>query len=262
MRAAPRSTTVTNEWRPTPDPPERFSSGIPDFDRMIGGGFRRGSFALLSLDESVRREDVDLVTFPTFLNTLYHSRGIVAILPSNDSPHEFRARLTRFATRRRFDSRVRVMDYVGEDEGPPYVVNFRAAGATPSEKETTPRARKAVIAQAVAAEKAAQGQRGRPFLEVVALEIFETLMGAEAATKTYFLGVKRSRQLGNLALGILGPGLGCAAAMRRMADVEFALHRDEVGLSIRGVHPAFPRHLVTPDRVAGPPHVALVPPPA
>jgi len=261
MRAPARANGTVTGWAPTRDPEGRFSSGIPDFDRLLGGGYRRGSFSLVSVDESVLREDIDLLLFPTYLNMLYQSRGIVAVLPSNDSPHDFRARLTRFVTRRRFDSRVRVMDYVGEDSDAPYVVSFyHQDGRDPN--KSGPIERKKAMAKAQAGESAAKGTGNRPFLELVALEIFETLMGAEAAAKTYFHGVKRTREVGNLGLGILGPGLGCAASMRRMADVEFALHRDEVGLSVRGVHPAFARHVVAPDPAAGAPHVALVPPPA
>jgi hypothetical protein len=260
MRASAKSPRAPAGWSPVPDPDGRYSSGIPDLDRLLGGGFRRGSLALVSVDETVLRDDLDRLLFPTFLNFLYQSRGVVAILPSNDSPHDFRARLTAHVTRRRFDSRVRVMDYAGEDEGAPYVVNFEPQGPEPHRWSAAKH--KQAVAKAVAAEKAAQGRPGKPFLEMVALEIFETLMGAEKAGKAYFNGVKRSRTLGNLALGVLGPGLGCGAAMRRMADVEVAVHHDDVGLTIRGVHPAFSRHVVAPDTAAGPPHVVFVPQPA
>ncbi len=261
MRAREKAEATVVEWTPVPDAAGRFSSGIPDLDRLLAGGYRRGSFALASLDESVLREDLDLLLFPTYLNMLYQSRGIVAILPSNDSPHEFRERLTRFVTRRRFDSRVRVMDYVGEDQSAPYVVSFHKEGA-PTGARAPAADRRRALAKAVAGEREAKGTGNRPFLELFAAEIFETLMGAEAATKLYFQGVKRSRGLGNLALGILGPGLGCAPAMRRMADVEIALHRDDLGLTVRGVHPAFARHVVATDPAAGAPRVVLVPPPA
>jgi hypothetical protein len=66
----------------------------------------------------------------------------------------------------------------------------------------------------------------------------------------------------NLSIGLLGPGLGCAAGVRRMADTEFTRHRNEVGLIIRGVRPSFPSYVVTTDLRAGPPHVAFVPPPS
>jgi hypothetical protein len=245
-----------------PDPAGRYSTGIADFDRLLGGGFQRGSTALIGLDETVGTEDLDLLLFPTFLNTLYQSRGIIAVLPSRDSPHGFRARLTRFVTRRRFDSRVRVIDYVGEDEGPPYVVNLNRKRADVIQRTNPPKVREAARAKMVEAERVVQGNRTKPFLELTAFEIFETLMGAAKATQLFFLGVKRTRHIGNLGVGLLGPGLGCAAGVRRMADTEFELHRDEVGLIIRGVRPSFSSYVVTGDLHAGPPHVAFVPRPS
>jgi len=248
-------------WKPIPDPPGQFSSGIPDLDRVLGGGFKRGSVALFEMDETVGLEDLDLILFPTYLNALYQSRGMVGVLPSRDSPHDFRARLTRYLTRRRFDSRVRIFDYVGEDEGLSYVVTIGDPDADPIRPAPDPKVKKQALAKAVAAERAAQGGRGRPFLELVAFEVFDTLMGSEKALKALYHGVKRTRQLGNLGIGILGPGLGCAAGVRRMVDTQFVLHRDDVGLVVRGARPIFPSHLVIPDPSNGRPHAALVPSP-
>lgn len=74
----------------------------------------------------------------------------------------------------------------------------------------------------------------------------------------WFYGVKRARQMGNLAIGLLGPGLASATGVRRMADTEFALHREDVGLIVRGVRPSFSSFVVTEDPVAGRPHVAFL----
>jgi len=247
--------TTPAEWTPVTDPDGRFSSGIPDFDRLLGGGFKRGSLALFTMDESVGLEDLDLLLFPTYLNFLYQSRGILAVLPSRDSPHDFRARLTRYATRRRFDTRVRVVDYIGEDHGLSYVVNLADAEANPLQK-------KAAIAKMVSAERQVQGNRKHPFIELHAFEVFDMLMGPEKALKMWYYGVKRARHMRNLVVGLMGPGLGSAAGVRRMADAEFALHRDEVGLIVRGVRPSFSSFVVTEDAGAGRPHVAFVPRPA
>ncbi|HXW66573.1 MAG TPA: gas vesicle protein GvpD basic region 2 domain-containing protein [Thermoplasmata archaeon] len=243
------------QWSPLTDPDGRFSSGVPDFDRLLGGGFARGSLALFTMDETVGLDDLDLLLLPTYLNFLYQSRGILAVLPSRDSPHDFRARLTRYATRRRFDTRVRVIDYIGEDHGLSYVANLADA-------EANPLSRKVAIQKVVAAERAVRGQRQRPFIELNAFEVFDTLMGSEKALKMFYYGIKRARHLGNLVIGLLGPGVGCAAGVRRMSDAEFVLHRDEVGLVVRGARPPFPSCVVTVDPVAGPPHVAFVPRPS
>ncbi len=261
MRGTARVVQVPKGWKPIPDPEGCYSTGIADLDRLLGGGFHRGSTALLSMDESVGVADLDLLLFPTFLNILYQSRGIVAILPSRDSPHDFRARLTRFVTRRRFDSRVRICDYAGEDEGSPYVVSLNSGGWGPKGRSRSPKEKERALAKMVDAEKAVRGSRKKTFLELTAFEVFDTLIGSEEATRLFFHGVKRTRQLGNLGIGLLGPDLGCAAGVRRMADTEFELHRDDVGLIVRGVRPSFPSHVVTTDFGAGPPHVAFVPGP-
>ena len=261
MRAAAQRETKTNGWKPVPDSEGRFSSGIPDFDRLLGGGFRRGSDALFTVDETIGLEDLDLLLFPTFLNFLYQSRGIIAILPSSDSPHGFRSRLTKFVTRRRFDTRVRVMDYIGEDQGLSYVVTIGDPDRDIVDSKPDLKQKKRAIAEVVAAEKGVQGGRRKPFLEFTAFEVFDTLMGSEKALKAFYYGIKRVRMIGNLGIGISGPGLGCAAGVRRLSDTEFALHRDEVGLMIRGVRPRFGTCVVTEDRPSGPPHVAFVPRP-
>jgi hypothetical protein len=262
MRAPGKVAKEAIGWKPVHDPDSLYSSGIADFDRLLGGGFPRGSMALFGMDETVGLEDVDLLLTPTYLNFLYQSRGMIAVLPSRDSPHGFRARLTRYATRRRFDSRVRVIDYIGEDEGLSYVVNLKSTQSEPHPRASKRKEKEQAIAKMVEAERVVQGGRKNPFIELNAFEVFDTLMGTEQALKMFYYGIKRIRNVGNLGIGLLGPGLGCAAGVRRMSDTEFSLHRDDVGLIVRGIRPAFPSFVVTEDSAAGAPHVAFVPRPS
>jgi hypothetical protein len=261
MPRAAIPTAKSSVWKPLADPPDRYSTGIADFDRLLGGGWKRGSMALLQLDESVGQEDLDLLLFPTYLNFLYQSRGIIAVLPSRDSPNSFRERLTRYMTRKRFDSRVRVVEYVGEDEGPRHVVSLRAMRPGPSRGRNVERLRAEDTKRMLAAERAAQGGRKRSFLEVMSFEVIDTLVGSEQALKMFFYGTKRARHVHNLVLGILRPGLGSAPGIHGMSDSEFAVYRNEVGLAIRGIRPRFPAHLVAPDPVRGAPHVVFAPSP-
>jgi hypothetical protein len=246
-------------WTAIPDSETRFSTGVPDFDRLLGGGFRRGSMALFSFDETVEPLDRELLFTPILLNFLYHSRGVIAVLPSRESPHSFRTHLTRWATRRRFDARVRVIDYAQEASEAPYVVHLRASASV----ENVARVRRARRAKDMAkmntVETAVRGARSRMFLEMVAFEIAEMLFGADTATRMFFHGIKRTRSVGNLCLGVLRPGLGCSSAVRAMADVELSVHRGEGGLMIRGTRPSFPSHLVTVNEERGEPYLSLRP---
>ena len=263
---APKSpgSAPRRHWAPIPDPAGKYSSGIPDFDQLLSGGFSRGSLALFHLDANITPEDRDLIFSPILLNFLHQSRGVIAVLPARDSPHGFRERLTRYTTRRRFDARVRICEYVGEDDEAPYVVSLRDS-ARMAGKEGTAAAKKSArtkdMGKMVEAERAAQGKRKRSYLEFNAFEMIEMICGAETATRMFLHGIKRARQVDNLLIGLLRPGLSCADSVRAMADTQFALRHSEVGLVIRGLQPAFPEHVVTIDRAFGAPHVAFVPGP-
>jgi hypothetical protein len=244
-------------WTAFDDPEGKFSSGIPDLDRLMDGGFRRGSFALFTTDATVAIDDLRLLFTPTWLNFLHHSRGMIAVLPAQESPGAFRAALLAHTSRRLFDSRVRVVDYVGEGDDAPYVVALGSMGNLVDK----PTKRKAAMAKMAAAEKAAQGARRRQFMEFVALEIMETLVGGEKAATMYLHGVKRTRAVGNLGIAVARPGLRCLDAARSMMDFELGLRRTDVGLEITGVRPRFSSHVVVADPARGSPYVALVPTP-
>jgi hypothetical protein len=258
MAKPAKAAEMDGGWTPIPDTEERFSSGVPEFDRLLGGGFRRGSHALVELDETVEPADRSLLFTPLYLNFLYQSRGILAVLPSRETPHGFRADLTRWVSRRRFDTRVRIPVYVSEDTEVPYVVDLSKSGRNMSAAEKK-RAQNDAMAKMVVAERAVMGVRQKPFLESNAFEIAEMLFGADTATRMFFHGIKRARIVGNLVLGFLRPGLGCADALRGNADVVLGLHRGELGLVVRGIRPVFPGHLAVVDPKLGAPHVSFVP---
>jgi hypothetical protein len=245
-------------WTIVADANDRYSSGTPDLDRLLGGGFARGSMALWELGGEVSQADLDQVLFPTVLNFLYQSRGMIAVLPYWDTPATFRGRMTQYVTRRRFDSRVRIVTYVGETEGAPYVVRLGSTAGGPPGK----RGRKAALGdmrKMTEAEKAAEGLRERSFLEVNAFEIADMLFGPDVATRMFFHGIKRARAVGNLVVGILRPEVRCAANVRRMADVLLRVDRDRSGLRLEGIRPAIPAHSIKSSSSARPLPVTLVP---
>jgi GvpD gas vesicle protein len=162
-------------WRPHRDPTGRFSTGVPSFDELLGGGFRHGGVVLVNADVTIGPEDLHGLLTPTWLNFLLQSRGLLAVLPARQSPEGFRKLLLEHTTRRLFDSRVRVIEYVGEG-GPhaPYIVHAKHSLDPPSKK-----GREEAMVLMSRAERAVRGARGRPYVEYSALETLETLVGSE-----------------------------------------------------------------------------------
>jgi hypothetical protein len=213
--------------------------------------------ALIQVDETVETADWELLLTPTLLNFLYQSNGVLSVLPSRESPHHFREHLTGWVSRKRFDTRVRVVDYVGEDAEVPYVVSLRGTPGTRGSAKAQQSKRLRDMRKMVGAEAAVRGARSRMFLELIAFEIMEMIVGPEAAARSFLHGIKRTRQVGNLCIGLMRPGLGCRDAVRAMADVELGLHRSEEALVLRGLRPSIPPQRVALEPGRGAPHVSL-----
>jgi KaiC/GvpD/RAD55 family RecA-like ATPase len=64
-------------WKPIADSDDLLSSGSPDFDRVIGGGFPRGEYVVLEADTNVTLEEIKLLTQGIFMNFISQGRGVI-----------------------------------------------------------------------------------------------------------------------------------------------------------------------------------------
>jgi len=243
------SASKSGGWSPLADPPDRFSTGIEDLDRVLGGGYVRGSVALFHLDHSVGTDDLRTLFTPTWLNFLTQSRGLLMVLPARETPSGLRDHLLGHVTRRLFDSRVRLVDYLGEGPEAPYIV--------PISRAKTARAGKESMRRMVNAERAVQGARRRPFLEWNAIEMMEDLFEPAVAARMLLFGTRRIRAVGNLGILLARPGLGVVDATRAFADTEFGVRRTSAGLALSGLRPSFPERIVAPSLTQPAPHLYL-----
>ncbi|MHA1266498.1 MAG: gas vesicle protein GvpD P-loop domain-containing protein [Candidatus Helarchaeota archaeon] len=66
---------------PIPDPNKKLiSTGTPNLDTFLGGGFKRGSFILIEIAQGVTEATINYL-IPSMVNHLNLGRGIVTILP-------------------------------------------------------------------------------------------------------------------------------------------------------------------------------------
>lgn len=65
-------------FKPLDDPPGKYSTGIPDLDREIGG-YSRGSSVMLELDSKLALEDYMLALKPTIVNYVKKGRPCIGI---------------------------------------------------------------------------------------------------------------------------------------------------------------------------------------
>ena len=234
-------------WQPVPDPERFYSTGIPDFDALLGGGFRRGSYNAFEVDVNVGIEDYNLLFIPTFLNFLSQSRGIIAVLAAGESHEKLRDRLVRHAPAPVFDTRVRVADYTAQESEFSYIVPMARFG------------RDEALRAMVSAEKAVRGPENRPFIEYTAFDTLESLMGDQVAVRLYFHGVQRAKNVGNLGIGLIKPGLLIASEILNMMDTYFRIINIDNAPCVYGIRPRTTIHAISIDPEKGAPNIRLTP---
>ncbi|MGI0154926.1 MAG: gas vesicle protein GvpD P-loop domain-containing protein, partial [Thermoplasmata archaeon] len=238
---------ASGAWKPLTDPERHYSTGIPDFDRLLGGGFRRGSFNAFEVDVNVGIDDYYMLFTPTFLNFLAQGRGIIAVLAAGESPEKLRDTLVPHVPPNQFDTRVRIPDYTANETEDPYILPMARFG------------RDEAMRAMVTAEKAVTGPDRKPFIEYTAFDVFESLMGDQVAIRMYFQGVSRTKHVGNLGIGLLKPGLLVSSEILNMMDTYFRIINIDNAPCIYGIRPRTTIYAISPDPEKGAPHATLTP---
>jgi KaiC/GvpD/RAD55 family RecA-like ATPase len=243
----PNGKGTVSAWPATSDPDRFYSTGIPDFDALLGGGLRRGSFNAFEVDVNVGVDDYYMLFTPTFLNFLAQGRGMIAVLAAGESPEKLREALVRYVPPHHFDTRVRIPDYTISETEEPYILPMARFG------------RDEAMRAMVTAEKAAAGPDRKPFIEYMAFDTFESLMGDQVAIRMYFSGVSRTKHVGNLGIGLLKPGLLVSSEILNMMDTYFRIVNIDNAPCIYGIRPRTTIYAISPDPAKGAPHAVLTP---
>jgi len=235
-------------WIPVPEPPRYYSSGIPDFDALLGGGFRAGSYNGFQIDVNVSIDDYYLLFIPTFLNFLSHGRGILGILAGGESPEKLRQTIVSYIPPETFDSRVRFTDYFATETTTPYVIPMGRAG------------REDAMRALATAERAVRGGADqKPLLEYTAFDTLEYLQGDQLAIRGLFIGVERTKLRGDLGIGLLKPGLEVTSEIINMMDTYFKLVNIDNTPCLFGIRPRTMIYSMSLDPEKGFPHTRLTP---
>lgn len=217
-----------SKWEPIPESPGYFSSGIRDLDVLLGGGYRVGSVIGIEADPTVYAEDFLLLELPPILNFLSVGRGALLVPPAGLPPARIRERVIRHVPEQVFDERTRVVDYSAHQSIEPWIVPMARLG------------RIEAMRAMVTAEKAVRGPGNDPFLEASALDTLENMVGAEAAIRMMTHGLRRSKEVGNIAMVMIRSGSWAGSAVSGMADDYLVLSRAAGAVTVRGIRPTLP----------------------
>ena len=241
---------MVGKWDPIPDPPGKYSTGTPDLDVLLGGGFRKGSYNVLELDPHVSLDDFYLLMRPIWMNFTMHGRGIVGVLVGGDTPDHIMKDATRFLGEEKAfelaEKHIRIVDYFSEEDDRPFVMPM--AGKDTDE----------IIEMYTENISKLRGD-GRPLMDYVGFDTIEYLRGDDIAIKDLLSTVSRTKRSDDIGLCVVRPGLKLTQEIMNLADTYIRLFvRDRV-LFVYGVKPKTGIYAVVVDEEKGLPHVRLEP---
>jgi len=246
----PKAVEVPRRFKPRPDSEERFSTGSPDLDELLGGGYPRGSLALIEIDGRVSIQQYHLIVTPTAWNFATQGRGVV-IIPSAGVDHTIvkREALEGGFTADEINNLARVcIRHYPELRPEPYVVAFKFENiVTDYEKFTN------VVAEL-------RRKTRRPLLHVVGVDTLIDGYGEREALWYMRIAVAIARTMGDLVIVLLKPGYPRAAkVLGATADVHLKIAREHGAVLVYGVKPRTNVYALEMDTSEGYPMPKLTP---
>lgn len=235
------------EWVPLPDTEDEFSTGLSDLDRILNGGYRKGSYNILDIDDHISTEEYMMIMRPVLLNFVEHGYGILMVPPAGEHPEALRSDMQRFVDKGKLEGRVYYLDYFSASSTKHYIIPM-AVG----KKEGGSQRGLEVI----------QNLRGpdmKPYLDFVGMDTMEYLMGESISLKHLLTGVSKAKVTKTLGLGLTKPGLKTSQGIRNMADVYLRMVKINNIPCIYGVKPQTGIYAVVPDPELKFPNLNLVP---
>jgi hypothetical protein len=234
------------QWEPVSDPDGKYSTGTPDFDVLMDGGIRVGSYNVFEIDENLSVEEYDSIARPIILNFISHHRGVMATLTGGTHPEMVRKDSVRFISEEDFDRYVRVMDYFSSASDKRFVLPL-ARGKDEAIKLVKDAYRELI------------GSDRRPIMEYTGFDTIEYLRGDTIAIKELLSAVSNIKNSKNLGIGVIKPGLKLTQEIMNMADSYFRILDIDRTPCIYGIKPKTGIYAIVEDEEMGAPHVKLIP---
>ena len=238
------------EWVPVDEPDGLYSTGIPDMDRILGGGLKKGSYNVIELGPNVSLMDYYLIMRPIWLNFVTHERGIFAVLVGGSTPDNVLEDGMSYLgdkTEEYARKYVRIVDYFSEDDPRPYVLSMLGKDAEEVYEIYAKNLREL------------RGEKNRPIMDYAGFDTIEYLRGDTIAIRDILQTVSRTKKTEDIGMCAVRPGLKLAQEIMNMADTYVKLFVKDRTLCLYGIKPRTPVYAVAVHEEKGLPYVRLEP---
>jgi len=241
------------EFDPILDKNGKVSMGSEDIDRLLGGGYEKGSFNLLEIEYGVGTA-YNYLVFSAMINFLSQSRG-VAILPTEGTTAQtFYAEVGPFAEN--FEKFTKIIQRGNEEEKETrlYIVSVPLKGKTYGEID-----RSMHMEWIKAMRKLGKETRGEPVLGILGLDTLEYKYGISEIEKEITIGISAIKDSNSVVIGIARQGQELIEKLSQIANTHFKVKNVDGAIVMYGVVPRTEIYNLSLDISKGHSEVKLTP---
>ena len=234
-------------WVPIQDPQNYYSTGIEDFDALVGGGYSVGSYNVIEVDENVSNEEYHSIVVPILLNFMAQDKGIFAVLTGGDHAESMKKDLVKYISEEQFENHIRIADYFTPTSTAPYIMALGTRNADDALRTWKSN------------QEFLRGPENKPIMDFTGFDTLEYLRGGEVAIQHLLDAVAKIKISKDIGIGILKPGLRLTQEIMNMSDTYFKVISIDRCPCIYGIKPKTLIYGIVNDVDKGTPNIKLIP---
>jgi KaiC/GvpD/RAD55 family RecA-like ATPase len=246
-----------SRWKPIPDTGNRLSSGSPQLDEILGGGFPRGAFVVIQADTDVTIKETRLLTLGIAMNFISQKRGALLIPQAGAAAEQVEGMVKRYVGRELFNKFVKIAEELKVEELrsetvtlPPHVVLLKGGR---NNVDVDAFALYSVLTEL----KRISGNQ--PAYRDIGYDTLESKYADDPSKMFNEVGfaIMRTRAAGDLTVGIAKPSMEIINKVLDMVDWHFKMWKKDGVLLFQGIKPETNLYAVTSDNSKGYPQMVL-----
>jgi len=271
-------------WNTMANTTHRFSTGSSDFDRILGGGYQRGSFNLIEVDPQIPQWGYMPLLYPTMINFIRSQNGVLITSMEELSQQEVARNIIPFTGNDAYSRCLRIVlsysprekdeniYYIGADNFQERQSLWRDAfyhfkkhlfnmRFQPSQDDAPEGEEEEYEKELYSSKKAVVRPRfnpGRvPIMDITSLSHLEYLFNRDDVLHLLGWGISKMGETGDLSMGLIKTGSGIAQHVANLATTHFRIKEFNGAFGIYGVKPRTKVHMMNLDFSNGIPNLQL-----
>jgi len=220
----PKSISEPKKFQTIPDQPDSYSTGIPDLDVILDGGYPKGSSNLLEVDSEIPWSCYAHLVRCTELNFLLNGNAFISFPFMGRTAQQIKSPLISYVDEETFNENARIVDFI-ESGREPYMLIVSGKNLEEASEQ---------IFREVERLKAG---RSRPVFSFIDLTTIEHVYGRDAELKVLGKEIASIRRSGDTRLYFARPSVTLTREIGDIADIHLRMRMVDGTVVIYGVRP-------------------------